>query len=267
MLRAAAHLSEPPSLQAWPGEHAKLDEWQAWLRAVWDDEDFRRAVTAATADLSHQVEDILAGRQVSARRAKRAALAIAKYAIRYAHRATPFGLFAGVSLIDIAGATGVRIGDAHQSVARPDPRAINVAINGWESVPEQMAALDVCVNNLMRQQDGRVYVPDEGDSEFSIAMSPAVRMVIEEAQQPIRLSTLAEKLTAEFSASTEMRRLDLLRDLLKVRLLRSELRAPATMIDPSVALPAEARAQVNEHPPALDLRLDGDVRLPHAVLT
>ncbi|MGW0606726.1 lantibiotic dehydratase [Streptomyces sp. NPDC002644] len=67
-------------------------------------------------------------------------------------------------------------------------------------------------------------------------------------------------------STCEIGRVRLLAELLRLRLLRSSLRAPATVTDPAEALPAALRARVRELPTAVDLRLDAAVRLPQAVL-
>ncbi|OEV03796.1 lantibiotic dehydratase [Streptomyces nanshensis] len=234
---------------------------------MWADDTFRKTVSSASPDLARQVQAILDGRSPKLRRVRRAALATARYAIRYARRSSPYGLFAGVALIDFGDVAEVRFGDRHQAVARPDPVALDAAITDWETDGERLAAIDVQVNPLARERGGHLYVPSEGDAEFRLALSPAVRFVLESARSPIRYSALADKLAAELLASTKSDRTKLLADLLRVRLLRSSLRAPATVVDPTEALPPALHAQVRDRLGAPDLRLDVTVRLPRAVRT
>ncbi|MEU1273508.1 lantibiotic dehydratase family protein [Streptomyces sp. NPDC005799] len=251
----------------WPGPSASLEQWRAWLRVVWADDTFRQAVTSASPDLARQLQAVLAGRSPGVRRVRRAALATARYAIRYARRPTPYGLFAGVARVKFADTAEVRVGDEHLSVARPDPVALDVAISGWEADGERIGDVDVCVNNLVQQRGGRVYVPSEGASEFSLALTPALKLILDAARSPIRYSVLLDKLAAEFPTTTAPHRTRLLGELLRVRLLRSSLRAPATVIDPTEALPPALRGQVRTSTVAPDLRLDATVRLPSTVLT
>jgi hypothetical protein len=110
-------------------------------------------------------------------------------------------------------------------------------------------------------------VPSEGDAEFRLALNPALRLVLNLARSPIEYRQLADKLAAEYRAVSDAARHRLLGELLRVRLLRSSLRAPATAVDPSGALPHAVRAQADRLRPACDLRLDADVRLPEQVLT
>ncbi|WP_220449890.1 lantibiotic dehydratase family protein [Nonomuraea longispora] len=265
MLRAAANLTGP-NLPPWPGPAAPLERWRSWLAAVWADDAFQQAVSGASPDLARRVQAILDGHSPKVRRVRRAALATARYAIRYARRSTPYGLFAGVALIEFGDVAEVHFGERHRAAARPDPVALDATISDWEANAERMADVDVCLNNLARRRGGRVYVPSEGASEFSLAVTPAVALVLDAARSPIRYSALADKLAAEFPDTDERRRAGLLVELLRVRLLRSSLRAPATVVDPADPLPAALR-EIQNRAAAPDLRLDATVRLPHTVVT
>ncbi|RKN11116.1 lantibiotic dehydratase [Streptomyces radicis] len=234
---------------------------------MWADDTFRKAISLASPDLARQVTSILDGHAPKVRRVRRAALATARYAIRHTRRSTPFGLFAGVALTEVGDMTEVRFGDRHQAVARPDPVALDAAISGWEADGGRMDDVEVCVNNLAKQRSGRVHVPAEGASEFSLALTPAVALVLDAARLPIRYAALADRLAVEFPDTAAHHRTGLLAQLLQVRLLRSSLRPPATVVDPADALPPALRDEARNNPAAPDLRLDATVRLPKAVWT
>ncbi|OON76017.1 lantibiotic dehydratase [Streptomyces tsukubensis] len=233
---------------------------------MWADDTFRQAVSSASPDLSRQTQSIIDGRSPKMRRVRRAALAIARYSIRYAHRSTPYGLFAGVALTEFGETAEVRFGDRNRAVTRPDPAALDAAISAWEADAEGVADLDLCVNNLAQQRSGRIYVPSEGASEFSLALTPAVVLVLTAARLPIRYSALADKLAAEFPTTTEHHRARMLAQLLEVRLLLSSLRAPATVVDPAGPVPPVLRENLRNNQAAPDLRLDATVRLPEVVM-
>lgn len=267
MLRAAVHV-KGPIMAAWPDRAATLDDWRAWLGMVWADTAFRDAVGHASPDLADRVEAILDGRTPNPKRARRAALATARYAIRYACRSAPYGLFAGVAQIGFGDTASVQFGDDHQVLTRPHPVPVDEAISSWEADATLMADVDVRVHPLAQQRDGHVYVPSEGDAEFRLALSsPALRFVLGAAQAPIRYSRLADKVAAEFPATTVHARARLLGDLLRVRLLRSSLRAPATDVDPVESLPPDLRTRVRGRATAADLRLDAAVQMPSEVMT
>lgn len=266
MLRAAVNLTGP-DMPPWPGPAASLEDWRSWLGAVWADDTFRQAVSEASPDLERHVGAILDGRPAKVRRVRRAALATARYAIRYTHRSTPFGLFAGLAPIEFGDVAQARFGDRHRVVARPDPVALDAAIGEWETDGARMADVDVCANNLASLRNGRVHVPSEGASEFSLALTPAVALVLDAARSPIRYSALADKLAAEFPDADERHRIGLLGQLLRVRLLRSSLRAPATVVEPTEALPPDLLRNIHTSTTAPDLRLDASIRLPAVVET
>ncbi|WP_205625466.1 lantibiotic dehydratase family protein [Actinomadura atramentaria] len=263
MLRAAVNL-QAPDLPAWPRPDASTKQWRDWLAPVWADATFRETVTGASPDLARQVGSILGGRPVKARRARRAALAVARYAIRYAHRSTPFGLFAGVSLVGFGGSAAVRVGDRHVVVRRADPVAVDAAIRMREADAALMADVEVRVNTLARVRGGRVYVPSQGASEFSMALTAAVSLVLDAARSPIRHADLVGKLAAEFPDVGDDRTAAFVAELLRTRLLVSQLRAPATLADPADNLPTGILA-AGELNAAVDVRLDAEVRLPETV--
>jgi hypothetical protein len=264
MLRAAVNLSAPV-LPEWPGPGSSTEQWRTWLGPVWADATFRQTVTSASPDLARQVAAILEGRLSNTRRARRAGLALARYAIRYVHRSTPYGRFAGVGLVDFGDASIVRVGDRHEVFGRADPVSLDSAISAWETDGELMADVEVCVNTLARVHGDRVCVPSEGASEFSLALTSAVALVLEAARSPIQHSALVGKLAAEFPDVGEDRPAELVAELLRIRLLRSALRAAATVVDPADALPTGVLGTSEREPAAVDVRLDADVRLPETV--
>ncbi|WP_246537820.1 lantibiotic dehydratase family protein [Saccharopolyspora endophytica] len=233
------------------------------MAPVWADEEFRRAVTSTSPDLAYRVEAVLAGQSMDVRRARRAGLALARYAIRYGHRSTPFGLFAGVAVLEFGETAAVRVGDGHEIVTRPAPRAVAARIASCETDAARMAAVEVCVNPLAQVWGECVRVPAEGASEFSLAVTPAVAVVLEAAASPISHEALLGKLAAEFPDIPTERPVSLVAELLRVGLLRSALRAPATVIDPASIVPAGGDEPTGQD--ACDVRLDADVRLPEAV--
>ncbi|WP_435600501.1 lantibiotic dehydratase family protein [Streptomyces sp. C10-9-1] len=266
MLRATVRTTEPV-MPPWPASSAPVEEWRAWLSTVWSDTDFHRTVSQASPHLANQVQAIIDGRTPKMRRMRRAALSTARYSIRCARRSTPYGLFAGVAPLGFGQTTSVHIGDEHQAVARPEPVELDDVLSAWESNAARMADAEVCVNTLIHQHDQHIQVPSEGDAAFRLALSPALRLVLDLARSPIGYLQLSDKLAAEFPAVSSSARDRMLGELLRVRLLRSSLRAPATVVDPADVLPPAVRAQATGLRTACDLRLDADVRLPEQVRT
>ncbi|SBT91001.1 Lantibiotic dehydratase, C terminus [Streptomyces sp. DI166] len=265
LLRAAVHASEP-AMPPWPASTQPVEQWRAWLSKVWSDTAFRRTVSEASPHLAEQVQAILNGRTPKVRRMRRAALATARYAIRYARRSTPYGRFAGVAPLSFGPAASLRFGEEHQAVTRPDPVGLDEMLRAWESNAAHMADTEVCVNTLIWQRGQHIHVPSEGDAEFRLALNPALRLVLDLAHSPVPYRQLVDKLAAEFPTVGERACQRLLGELLRVRLLRSSLRAPATVADPTVVLPPAARTTAAGLRTACDLRLNAEVRLPNQVL-
>lgn len=251
----------------WPDHTASLDHWRGWLASVWADDTFSEAVAAASPGLYRQVRSIVEGRSPKPRRMRRAALATARYALRYAHRSTPFGLFAGVAPIEFSDDIDAYIGSRHRVMARPDPVTLDELVTDWETNGRHMAEVDLCVNNLVQRRGDRVFVPSEGAAEFSLALTPALVLVLGAARAPIQFSNLVGKLAAEFPETAEGHRVGWLTRLLQVRVLISSLRAPATVVNPATFLPPALQQRVQDHLAAPELRLDATVRLPKTVVT
>ncbi|TDQ46318.1 lantibiotic dehydratase family protein [Actinorugispora endophytica] len=264
MLRAAVARTVP-DMAPWPQADAPIEQWRAWLDSVWAQESFREAVEAASPDLAGRVQALVTGHTPKPRRVRRAALALARYALRSAHRSTPYGLFAGVAPVAFGDTVHMEIGAEHRVVSRPDPVGLDAAIRTWQATPEHLAEVEVCVNTLARQRGDRVHVPAEGDAEYTLAWTPVLALVLEVTRAPIRFATLAGKVAAQFPDVPAPRRLAALAELVWVGLLLSSLRAPATLTDATVPLPEAVQRQAEALPAASDLLLDATVRLPAAV--
>src|SRR6266542_2783986 len=75
----------------------------AWLATVWSRAELRDTVTMASPDLAARVDQLLDGARSypAAKAVRRAVLSTVSYLMRWQRRATPFGLFAGVTTATI----------------------------------------------------------------------------------------------------------------------------------------------------------------------
>ena len=100
LVRAAAHLAgtDPPP---WPdltgSTGADAGQWRDWLERVWSQRQLAEAIEVASPVLARQVGKALAGHCDEPRQIRRIVMSVARYALRMTDRATPFGLFAGVT--------------------------------------------------------------------------------------------------------------------------------------------------------------------------
>lgn len=192
---------------------------------------FADAVRQASLGLAARVDEIRAGRQAPAKRARRAALATVRYLLRAAGRPTPFGLFAGVARASVGSGTMVRWGSEHRAVARADALWLSDVIDRCEASSELLERLDVVFNSLAVFRGGRLEAP-RGAERVSIRCADAVRAVREASQAPVRVGVLADKLAETFPGADRSKALAMLAQLVRQGFLITSLRAASTVADP-----------------------------------
>jgi Lantibiotic dehydratase, N terminus len=214
---------------------------------MWSRPEFVVGIEQASPTLAERVAAVLAGQPVDQRQVSRAALATTRYLLRATGRPTPFGLFAGVARVRLAGETRVRWGSRHQSVARADTQWLADVIDQLEAYPALLGRLDVVLTSLATRRGDRLEAPRPG-GWVSIGYSPAVRAVCELAAHPVRFSELAGRLAIAVPGGSQPAAEVMLTTLLRHRLLISELRAPFTTTDPLGYLAAclHDQRQLNE---------------------
>jgi thiopeptide-type bacteriocin biosynthesis protein len=87
-----------------------LTDLDARLRREFHNPVFREAIFLASPALLDQYERWIAGEELVAKRLKKLKLSLLKYLLRMSTRCTPFGLFAGCSVGNIAAETQLRLG-------------------------------------------------------------------------------------------------------------------------------------------------------------
>src|SRR5882757_5790415 len=137
-------LVEGPPLTGAPEE--VVNRGLAWLKQEWQREEVRRAVDAASPVLAGQINQALDGRSPSDRQVRRLVHSLASYLLRWEGRATPFGLFAGVTTAQVGGEASVRWGERHRAVARADAQWLGAAIGLLEYHPALLERLPVVAN-------------------------------------------------------------------------------------------------------------------------
>ncbi|MER5604095.1 lantibiotic dehydratase [Streptomyces sp. NPDC002265] len=208
----------------------------AWVRAVWGDAALAEAVRHASPVLAAQTEALCMSPAPNSRDVRRVGLSLARYLLRAGHRATPFGLFAGVATAAFGAPVKASWGEGHVAVARAGAEWLSRLVEQLEKSGELLPLLSVAVSNTSFERDGRLIVPyqDDGTSgrpravEASIELTAPVRIVLGAAGSPIRFEALAEKLTAEFPSVLPDRVHGLLAGLIRRRVLITSLQAPAT---------------------------------------
>jgi lantibiotic biosynthesis protein len=217
------------------GAQARL----AWLHDAWSRPDVAEALSHASPALASQVEGLCAATTPHARDVRRVVSSVVRYALRAEHRATPFGLFAGVTTATLGTVAAARWGTGHMVIGRASAEWLVGVIEQLESPPELVDRLQVVLNNAAVRRGDRLVVPYRSDVdgtrrravEASVALTGPVQLVIEAAREPIRAGLLVEKLSAEFPAADIARARRLVGELIRNEVLITNLRAPSTEPD------------------------------------
>lgn len=211
----------------------------AWLREIWANGDLAEALEHASPVLAAQVGTVCTADEPSTRDVRRAALSVARYLLRSQHRATPFGLFAGVTVAEFGPRAGARWGVEHVAVGHAGAEWLAAVVERLESCPDLLERLPVVVNNTVTSRGDRLIVPFQSDAqddrtrpvEASLALTEPVRAVRAATRAPIRFGALAGKLQAEFPEAGPEKVHRLLAELIQRRVLITSLHAPSTETD------------------------------------
>ena len=322
VVRAAAW-APGQAIQAWPDLTSEEPaSWRRWLlQAARSNEGFMAAVEQSSPALAHRVQEICDGRSLPEPVIRRAVLSIVRYLLRASGRATPFGLLAGVAPARIGTLPARAIGAASRAVARPEAGWLTSVIDGLEAEPALQPHLMVVANKLVIERDGYLVLDhrpagaaEDAPMTARLRATPPVRVVMSLAGEAIGAGDLAAKLAAGFPDVPADIVHGLLAELVRLRLLLTNLRPAMTATDPlghlvrelaavqaeQVAAVRETAAQLRElagrfaqhggRPTSadarthrtslaaamtainpteprlcLDLRIDGELQVPHAV--
>ncbi|MFJ3551596.1 lantibiotic dehydratase [Streptomyces sp. NPDC090114] len=211
----------------------------AWLRAVWVNTDVAEALQHSSPVLAAQVRALCTSEHPALRDVQRAVLSVARYLLRAQHRATPFGLFAGVAAAEFGPQARANWGEEHVAVCRAGGEWLAALVARLQSCPDLLERLSVVINNTVTYRGDRLIVPFQPDVqedrtravEASLALTGPVRAVLAATRAPIRFGTLVEKLQAEFPEAGSEKARQLLAELIRRRVLITGLHAPSTETD------------------------------------
>ncbi|MFF3556230.1 lantibiotic dehydratase [Streptomyces tsukubensis] len=227
-----------------PGLAARGRQWLSgvWLPPVPD------ALAAASPVLCERVNDILVGTVTDPRRVRRAIRSVAAYLLRWNHRPTPFGVFAGVAPVQPAKAARVLWGDGYRTVLRPDSDWMTDVVTRLEGSPALLARLTVVANNTGRPRGNRYLVdgmPADAHTggyapvEVSVRLTRPVAAVLAAASNPVPYGELLGRLADEFPTAHTEQLTGLVTDLLGRHILISSLWPAMASVDPLTHVCAE----------------------------
>jgi thiopeptide-type bacteriocin biosynthesis protein len=204
------------------------------------------AISNASPSLMQRIERICAA-DAGGRELARVVRSCARYVLR-THRATPFGLFAGVTTTRFASTVSGGIGERHRPAARMGSALVRAAVGRLENCEAQFTArLMVCVNNLAVVRGGRVLIehqPEPGSERgtcSSLRLTTPARLALEAARTPTCWSDVEAALNAEFPNRVDAVHA-LVATLVRHRVLLTCLHPPMDTPDPLDHLIAAARA-------------------------
>ncbi|GAA1152607.1 lantibiotic dehydratase [Streptomyces hebeiensis] len=211
----------------------------AWLRAVWAEEEVAEALQYSSPTLAARVRALCSAGHPAHRDVRRTVSSVAHYLLRAQHRATPFGLFAGVATARFAPRARADWGEEHVAVGRAGAEWLAAVVERLESCPDLLERLPVVVNNTVTSRGDRLIVPFQADVqgdrpravEASLALAEPLRAVLAASRAPVRFETLVDKLRAEFPEAGTAKARRLLAELIRRRVLITSLHAPSTETD------------------------------------
>ncbi|MFJ9695130.1 lantibiotic dehydratase [Kitasatospora sp. NPDC101183] len=243
LLRASAHTGTH-TVRPWPDLDATpvpVEAWRSWICDTWADQQLAEAVHLANPAYAARVEEVVDGRAHAPRTVHKAGRTLVRYLLRQHHRATPFGLFAGIAPVRIGRSLEGAWGSEHRAVARPDARWLAEVLDQLEHDPELLLRLLVTTEQTCTVRGDQLVVPlrrpghrrsAEAPSEVALRHTGPVRTIVEAAQQPIRLDHLAELVLDAHPGSNPQQAHRMLTQLVHHGVLITHLRPPMTARDP-----------------------------------
>ncbi|MEF9906474.1 lantibiotic dehydratase [Streptomyces sp. P9-A2] len=187
---------------------------RAWLNRVWQCEDFRSVLEPATPALSHAIETVVRGRQTEPRRVRRTALSTVCYLLRWQHRPTPLGLFAGTAPVSVGPRAGVRWRGKHHATIRPDAEWVTDMVLRLQRSPALLMRLPLLANNAAYPRGDRLVAPGPPSDGHALFLAPVevsvrntrpVAAAMDAAREPISYGDLHARLRDNFPQATTER--------------------------------------------------------------
>ncbi|WP_306209559.1 lantibiotic dehydratase [Actinoplanes sp. RD1] len=199
-----------------------------------------QAVALAAPTFAETVDRLTSQRTPDLARLHRASISLARYLVRMRRRATPFGLFAGVAPLAISGPAHQARAEGQRARLRANGDWLDTIITELESTPGALPGLRVVANDVMTVRGTRLHIgwrphghAQRGDrpTAASLRHTRPVAFALAQAAHPTPVSDLLAKLKAEFPAARGEAQEALVKQLIEVGALISDLRAPSVHVD------------------------------------
>ncbi|WP_371792995.1 lantibiotic dehydratase [Streptomyces sp. NBC_01471] len=257
-------LPVPPAPDLTTATTAATPSWRRWALDVWDVQQIAPAVRHASPDLARELDN-LKDTPADAESMRRIALTLLSYVLRLTHRATPFGLYAGVTDGHFGARAEARWGSEHRTVTRAAGMWFATVVQQLEAVPEVRRGLRLCANNALRVRGERLVLPwqpreveETGTAvrEVSVRHTAAVRAAIQLAHTPVPYRDIVCELSADHPDLGTHGAEELLDVLIARRMLLTSLQPSGTETDTLGYVAGELdRVGAMDSGPAADLAL------------
>ncbi|MEU6482588.1 lantibiotic dehydratase [Streptomyces sp. NPDC046887] len=213
---------------------------RGWLTRIWQGEEFRNALEPATPVLSDAIKAVVQGRQTEPRHVHRTAVSTVSYLLRWQHRPTPLGLFAGTAPVTVGPEATARWRDKHRTLIRPDAEWITDMVLRLQRTPALLKRLPLAANNASHVRGDRLVAPGPPSDAHAVLMAPVevsvrntrpVAAAMAAARAPIPFGDLHGHLRDRFPQATPEQIDVLLTGLVEQQFLITSLWAPMTTVD------------------------------------
>ncbi|MEU3073307.1 lantibiotic dehydratase [Streptomyces laurentii] len=217
---------------------------------MWTDSEVSHALRHASPVLATRVDILLAATRPRPRDIRRAAVSTARYLLRAEHRATPFGLFAGVTTATLGTCARAVWGADHLPVTSPSAEWLSAVVDRLEHCPDLLVRLPLVASSTLMTRGDRLVAPYQSHAvqssarpvEASLRLTGPVRTILSATRTPRPFGDVAAQVLAEFPEAGPEKVTDLLRELMRLRVLFTSLHAPSTETDVLAYLQGELDA-------------------------
>ncbi|WKE70576.1 lantibiotic dehydratase [Streptomyces sp. WP-1] len=213
---------------------------RAWLNRIWQRKDFRSALELAAPVLSDAIEAVVQSRQTEPRHVRRTAVSTVSYLLRWQHRPTPLGLFAGTAPVTVGPRATARWRDKHRVLIRPDAEWVTDMVLRLQRAHALLKRLPLVATNAAHTRGDRLVAPGPPSDGHAVLLAPVeisvrntrpVAAAMDAARSPIPYGDLHDHLRDSFPQATPEQIDTLLTSLVEQQFLITSLWAPMTTVD------------------------------------
>lgn len=141
------------------------EQVRRYIDSLLSDGRVEEALAVSSPSLRRAIETLRAGAPMKPNALRKLTLSAARYVLRGASRATPFGLLAGIAPVSFGEGCRVRMGTRHRKAVRPDGGWLTGVLAAWEGDLDVLRGLRVVTNDLGFARGQRWVLPVAYDAK------------------------------------------------------------------------------------------------------